>query len=779
MRPGAWRVLLIWLAAMLAGVAVVAQSRFTADMSFFLPSDPTPGQQAMVEQVRQGSVARLLMLGIEGGDAASRSALSRGLRQRLDADGAFASVQNGQSEVEASAREVLLAHRYLLSPAVTPERFTVAGLRQAIDDSLSLLASPAGMLVRPHLLEDPTGELWSLLQGLQVGQQPDTADGVWASRDGQRALLLVQTRADGADTDGQQAAIDTVRARFETLRQELGVADARLLLTGPGVFAVQARETIRSEVTRLSLLGTGLIVLVLLTVYRSPRLLALGLLPVASGALAGIVAVSWVHGTVFAITVGFGLALIGEAVDYAIYYFVQAGRVGAEAWRERFWPTVRLGVLTSVTGFGALLWAGFPGLGQLGLYALTGVLVAALVTRYVLPALVPDGLPVRDLSPLGHRLHGGIAHLRRLRWPVLLLALIGLAWLVQQRENLWQPDISVLSTARADDLALDGRLRADMGGPDSRYMLVVRGPAQEAVLQQVEAIVPRLDALVEQGLIGGYDSPARFLPSERSQRARQAALPEADRLRERLIEAQAGSPLPASRLEPFIRAVDQARAQPLLEARNLEGSGLDLLVGALLMQASDGWRAVLPLHPPADAPDAGLDGARVAQALAGSEALFIDLKSELDSLYDSYLGEAVWLSLAGVACVLLVLALTLRSMTRLLSVLLPLALAVVLLIAGLHLAGERLHLLHLVGLLLVVAVGSNYGLFFDRTAAGRGLEPSTLSAMAVANLTTMVGFGMLSLSSVPVLHAIGITVGPGVLLAFVLAAVFSPSEVTA
>lgn len=778
MRPGAWRVLLIWLAAMLAGVAVVSQSRFTADMSFFLPSDPTPGQQAMVEQVREGSVARLLMLGIEGGDAASRSALSRALRQRLDADGAFEGVQNGQSELEASARDVLLAHRYLLSPAVTPERFTVTGLRQATDDSLALLASPAGMLVRPHLLEDPTGELWALLQGLQVGQQPDTVDGVWASRDGQRALLLAQTRADGADTDGQQRAIDTVRARFESVRQELGVADARLLLSGPGVFAVQARETIRSEVSRLSLLGTGLIVLVLLTVYRSPRLLALGLLPVASGALAGIVMVSWVHGTVFAITVGFGLALIGEAVDYAIYYFVQSGRVGPAAWRERFWPTVRLGVLTSVAGFGALLWAGFPGLGQLGLYALTGVLVAALVTRYVLPALVPDGLPVRDLSPLGHRLDGVIVRLRRLRWPALLLAVIGLAWMVQQRENLWQPDISVLSTARADDLALDGRLRDDMGGPDSRYLLVVKGPEQEAVLQQVEAIVPRLDALVEQGLIGGYDSPARFLPSERTQRARQAALPDADRLRERLIEAQVGSPLPAARLEPFIRAVDQARNQPLLRAEDLEGSGLDLLVGALLMQSPDGWRAMLPLHPPPGARDAGLDGARVAQALSGSDALFIDLKGELDSLYDSYLGEAVWLSLAGVACVLLVLALTLRSLTRLLAVLLPLALAVVLLIAGLHLAGERLHLLHLVGLLLVVAVGSNYGLFFDRTAAGQGLEPSTLSAMAVANLTTMIGFGMLSLSSVPVLHAIGITVGPGVLLAFGLAAVFSPRPAT-
>ncbi len=774
MRSGAWRVLLIWLAAMLAGVAVVAQSRFTADMSFFLPSDPTPGQQAMVEQVREGSVARLLMLGIEGGDTASRARLSRELKKRLDAGGSFEGVQNGQSDTEDSVRGLLLANRYLLSPAVTPERFTVAGLRQSIDDSLDLLTSPAGMLMRPHLLEDPTGELWALLQGLQVGQQPDSIDGVWASRDGDRALLLAKTRADGADTDGQQRAIETVRSSFEAAREELGLPDAQLLVSGPGVFAVQARETIRTEVTQLSLLGASLIVLLLLSVYRSPRLLGLGLLPVASGALAGMVAVSWVHGTVFAITVGFGLALIGEAVDYAIYYFVQAGRIGAAAWQERFWPTVRLGVLTSVAGFGALLWAGFPGLGQLGLYALTGVLVAALVTRFVLPAVVPDGLPVRDLAPLGQRLERFIERLRRLRWSALVLALLALVWLFQQRDGLWQPDISVLSTARADDLALDGRLRDDIGGPDSRYLLVVKGPDQESVLQRVESLTPRLDALLAQGLIGGYDSPTRFLPSERTQRSRQAALPDADLLRERLAEAQVGSPLPASRLEPFIQAVAAARDQPLLHAEDLKGSGLDLLVGALLMEASDGWRAVLPLHPASDQQGSDLDGERVAQALAETDALFIDLKGELDGLYDSYLGEAVWLSLAGVVLVLLLLAVTMRSVRRLLSVLLPLALAVVLLIAGLHLSGERLHLLHLVGLLLVVAVGSNYGLFFDRTAAGQGLEPSTLSAMAVANLTTVIGFGMLSFSTVPVLHAIGITVGPGALLAFVLAAMFSP-----
>jgi predicted exporter len=42
-----------------------------------------------------------------------------------------------------------------------------------------------------------------------------------------------------------------------------------------------------------------------------------------------------------------------------------------------------------------------------------------------------------------------------------------------------------------------------------------------------------------------------------------------------------------------------------------------------------------------------------------------------------------------------------------------------------------------------------------------------------ANLTTVLGFGLLAFSSVPLMHAIGLTVGIGTFLALVLAAVFA------
>src|SRR6185437_1266230 len=207
---------------------------------------------------------------------------------------------------------------------------------------------------------------------LGQSQPPHTSEGVWSSPDGRLALLLVQTRAAGSDTDAQQAACEAIRRAFAQVVAGLpgsGGARLRLLMSGPPVMAVTSRDIIKSEVVRLSSISTALIALLLLAVYRSLPALVLTLVPVASGALAGVAAVALGFGAVHGITLGFGVTLIGEAVDYSIYLYIQRGG----EFESRVWPTIRLGMLTSICGFAALLPSAFPGLAQLGLYSIAGL----------------------------------------------------------------------------------------------------------------------------------------------------------------------------------------------------------------------------------------------------------------------------------------------------------------------------------------------------------------------------------------------------------------------
>lgn len=769
-------VIFLWLAFLLACGAVIARSQFTADLSAFLPRSPTPAQQLLLDQLRDGLASRLILAGIEGADAATRAKLSRHIAHQLRGHPAFGTVNNGEPVSVERDRAYLFNNRYLLSPAVTAERFSVEGMRAAIGESIDMLASPAGMFTRSLLPRDPTGETMQLLGIINSATRPKVIDGVWTSRDETRALLLLQTRAPGSDTDAQQHAMNALRQAFDAAASALpSAASARLVMTGPGVFSVASREAIRDQVSRLSVIGFALIAAMLLLVYRSVTALALGFLPVLSGALAGIATVSLGFGAVHGITMGFGTALIGEAVDYSIYLFVQSeqGSAADQHWIRQFWPTIRLGVLTSIFGFASMLLSGFPGLAQLGLYSIAGLITAAAVTRYVLPQLLPVRFHIHDVSTMGRQLQHLSRHASTLRWPAALILVSACAVLFAHRGHLWDDKLSSLSPVSRADAALDARLRADLGAPDVRYLVVVSGGNRESVLQSAEQASTILQALAGQGVLAGFDSPARYLPSAATQRARQSSLPAPPELESRLAQAVDGLPLRAGVLAPFLADAAKARTRPLIEPADLAQTSMAMAVDALLIARGQTWNALLPLNTPAGGE---IDATKIRAALNAANTpnvLFVDMKAESDRLYSDYLHEAIMLSLGGLACIIGLLLFAMRSPLRVARVCLPLAAAILSVAAVLALCGLQLTILHLIGLLLVAAVGSNYALFFDQAGRAASLSPRTLASMAFANLTTVAGFGVLAFSNVSVLQAMGVTVAPGVVLALLFAAIFA------
>jgi predicted exporter len=779
-------VLAVWLCSLIAAAAVALHARYITDLSAFLPAHPTPQQRILVEQLRDGPASRLLLVGIEGGSRLARAAVSIDMGQRLRADPEFASVNNGQEASADRDREFLFAHRYLLSDAVDARHFSAAGLETAMRDTVADLASPEGLIIKSLVPHDPTGETLHIIDGLSRIPAPHLQDGVWASGDGKRALLLAQTTAAGSDTDAQEHAIGAVQAAFDTAVRDVGASAQPLELrrSGPGVFAVASRAGIERAVVRLSIASSALIVLILLTVYRSLPALLLGLLPVATGALVGIAAVALIFGAVHGITLGFGVTLIGESVDYSIYFFVQSarGEAGAASWQRRLWPTMRLGMLTSVCGFASLLPSGFPGLAQLGAYSISGLLAAAAVTRFVLPELLPRRFAIRDLAPLGARMTAWMEPARRARarvpWALaLVLAGIALGVLLTARTTLWNRDLSRLSTASPAQDRIDAELRADLGAPDSLDLVVIFGASVEAVLRGAERTALALAPLTDAHVIGGIDSPSNYLPSLATQAARRDSLPPAAELRDNLDRAARGLGLDSRELTPFLDDVEAARHASLLKPEDLSRTSLAAGLDALLMHTGGRWSALLPLRAaPGSASDIDLAPVRAALAAAGDESAsvyLLDLKRESDALYDEYLQEAMRLSLAGLAAIVALLWFALRSLKRAALVLAPLVLAVLTVAAVLALCGVELTILHLVGMLLIVAVGSNYALFFDRRKGGHRGGPLTVASLALANLCTVIGFGLLCFSGVPVLEALGTTVAPGAFLALLYAALLT------
>lgn len=741
------------LAAACAGYLAL-EGRVSTDLADFLPAGGAD-DGLLLEQLRDGRAARVLLLAVEGGDALARRRLSQAVLDLLLRQPQIARAYNGSPEPDGETLELLFRYRYLLSRQSLEE----ANLRPQLLQRLAELRSPVAPLDKRLLPADPTAAFSDVLARLRPAHSPRQRDGVWVSPDGNRALLVAELRPQGLDVAAQAALVAAIERGFAQLPQS---GNARLLISGPARFAAEASERIRFETQWLSILASALLTLFLLVIYRSPRLVLLSALPLGGGVLAATAVTHLLFDGIHAITLAFGVTILGVAIDYPLHLFSHLrGRSPAEALR-RVWPTLRLGVATTLAGYAALAFTEFPGLAQLGVFAGVGVAVAAAATRWLLPGLLV-ALPTRDAPPL--RLAPTLP-----AWlPLALAAAAGLALLgAAQHRPVWEDKLAALSPVPGPALALDRELREQLGAAEPGQLVLIRGADPQEALERSERVLPLLDDLVAAGTIRHYQAAATLLPSARTQLARRAVLPESTALAAALEAAQQGLPFRADAFRPFLDEVADARRLEPLTPERLSGL-LALRLEDLLHRQGDGWTAVIPLG--------GVrDPAGVAAALTGVElpgVRYLDLARASSALVADFRNQALERLAWGGAGLLLILALGLRSPLAALRAVAPIVVAAAATIASLLWLGFALSLFHLISLLLVVGIGLDYSLFFREWRYRPEAQGATLHALLVCFGSTLGVFGILALSSLPVLQAIGSTVAVGVAFSFLFGFLFA------
>lgn len=340
---------------------------------------------------------------------------------------------------------------------------------------------------------------------------------------------------------------------------------------------------------------------------------------------------------------------------------------------------------------------------------------------------------------------------------VLLLGALMIA--LVSNPPVWQMDLAAFSPVPRAQLDADARLRADLGAPEAGQMLLIKGEDPEQVLETSEAAVAHISPLMATGALSGFDAPSLYLPSAITQRARQQALPPSEQLERNLAAAADGMPFRPGLFRPFLADIEAARTGPLVTADDLAETPIAPRLAALLFASGDAWAGVVLLT--------GIrDPKAVATAIAAVKGVeFVDLRAETNEMLNSFRDSALARLSIGAIVLTAIVVYGVRSLRQTVAVLLPVAIAVALDLVVLAWTNERLSLFHLVSLLVVVGIGMDYGLFFtlgdENDGSGR-----TLHALLVCSSSTVAGFFMLWLSSLPILSAIGQTVTVGVVTAF-------------
>lgn len=763
---------LLWL--------LLARLQISGDLRLFMPAPRSDAQHLLINQLGEGPGARLLLLALHGEEPDQLAERSRALRDALSDSEQFVWVSNGDEGLDALP-ESLLDYRYLLSSGPSEGSLRGTALATALQQRLHDLSSPAAAMIAPLIAADPTLETLRLLEHWQPTGEPERHDGVWMAAD--QALLVLETAAPGFDPSGQQAALATLRrlycqmlseqdqapVEFDDCEQTISSEQARawgLEVSGPGAFSERMAGKTQADASRYgSLAGVGLFVLLALA-YRSFWLPLVGALPLLFGGIGGLLITAWWFGTVHGITLAFGLTLLGVAQDYPVHLFShrRPGEAALSSVR-RIWPTLATGAFSSALAYLVFFFTGVDGLQQLAVLTVSGLCLAALATRFVLPRLLPtpDAVPAGIALPTPAAAAAGNARPSKTRRMVAAgLAVMMLGLLYVSPAPWWQDDLAALTPLPPDLLQRDAELRHALAAPDVRWLLQIRAESVEAALQASEALQPELDALVEEDVVAGYDFAARYLPSAKRQAERQAVLPTAAQLQADLEAARVDLPFKPDAFAPFLAAVERARELPPLTPERLRGTALELRLAGLLLPTpsvtgAPGWSALVQLQSPKN-----FDG---LQALADRhpELVLLDLKTVANSLASAWRNQVLWAMLAAAGILFLLVMLSLRSWRRAALVMAPVALGSAAVVTVLHTAAVPLSLFHLVALVLGAGLGLDYALFFERAAHDPTERRQTLHALLLCALSTLWVFSLLALSEIPVLRALGSTVALAVL----------------
>ncbi len=251
-----------------------------------------------------------------------------------------------------------------------------------------------------------------------------------------------------------------------------------------------------------------------------------------------------------------------------------------------------------------------------------------------------------------------------------------------------------------------------------------------------------------------------------------AALPDNATASRNLQQALHGLPFRPGSFAPFLRDIEHSRGLPLIQRRDLDGTPWAARVDALLTPGRGQWIALAPLSGIAQS-------ARLVEAVEQHPVpgmALLDIKGDTENLLRTARQQALYLMLAGIATIGVLLRVSLGSLRVAAITLLPVLAAMLTTTATLLALGERLNLFHLISLLLVLGIGMNYALFFQRRPENPESAQRASLAVGLCGMTSLTAFTCLMLTPIPVLHAIGLTVLLGTLFSLLYAAAWRPDN---
>lgn len=742
-RAAVWLVLLITIVVLALWRA--GPETLQTSILKLLPQYQSRTAQAVTARVSEQLSEQLVVL-ISGSDPARIEQDAARVAVMLRDSGLFAAVQDQPDhERFAQLARQLWPHRHALLSAADQQALEAGRPMGYFVDQGRALWYGGSAVSEQQLRQDPlllfTRYLQSLAQLTEARLDPLSSQ--LLIHQGGQVHALILARLEGS------AWLPELQQQIETLLQQAAdqlAADHRLRSFGAVRYAAHAYERARWEVSTVGLGSLIGIMLLFIWSFRSPGPLVASVLSIVL-ALTTAAAVSvLVFGQIHIFTLVFGATIVGISIDYCLHFLAStaAASPGRPALRHIL-PALTISLLSTSVVYLGFVWTGFAVLAQISLFSIVGLVVAWLNVVLLFPLwFKPADV---HLSPTvmraARRVHDNpLARLLArpgVMWVLLAVLLVAAMQIAPNDDVRAMQNLSDSLRSEQADIA------EVMALPEATRAAVILDQDLDAALEREKAL---LDHLRQAHPEGHWLGVSDFLPTQSQQQARAAFFAALYRSPPFLAFAQELG-LPVADLGKPIdedSEGDWRLSEPLLAL--LESRWLGRIEGLHAL--------LLPLGE-----------AAVSDRLPG-QALILDQARDTSALFAQYRERSMRLLAAATLVIALMLALRHGLIRALRLVTLPIIAGLVSLLS-VWAMGLNVSLFSVLALLLILGMGLDYVIFLIESSDGQ----TVMSAVLLSSITTMLSFGLLALSEVPVIRSFGASVAIGIAVIVLVAPAIS------
>lgn len=573
-------------------------------------------------------------------------------------------------------------------------------------------------------------------------------------------LMQIDSNQGGFSIEIEDSPVKTVLNALTDLKAEY--PDLEQIKSGIPFHSYDSALRSQNEIGIFSTISMLFIVIMVFFVFRSFKPLFATLLAIGVGIASGLAATLLAIGELHVFTIVFGTSLIGISVDYAFHYFTElAGRKPNYTVAEIL-PGISIGLITTVISYVAFFFTGFPFLQQMALFSMAGLSSTFLSVILIFPLF-------GSISDKGEVASSRVAlfiqktFIRLSATPLAvkagLCAALGLIIIVASFSFSVDNNIKDFYTM-SDDLKYGEMMSSRILDHNSAGVyFIIEGQTEGDVLSITDELGKQLDELVVEGRIKSYLSSGHLLAGPETVARKKSIL--SKKLPELARAQLAALGFSDNDFEIWNQDFEMHMQKEMNIASLADSPFKDVISYVWIGPLSGKVYSAVMLFGVED-----MDA--VHKIGTDNESLYVINKvADINTTIQDLSIFALYALLGAYTFIFLGLILRYRAARAFRIVAIPL-LASVFILALLTLAQIKINLFVIMGIILVPGMGTDYLIFLTE---GKNQKSSTVLAITMSMLTTILSFGMLSFTSFAA--GFGITVAAGIFFSYMFTALFS------